>query len=552
MASHHRKQRIKINYVKRDNHTPRHTPRHTPPSPSTNDANIYKWLRKHKLTEYESIFVENNISINQLTKLNATALADMAMRQLKIKPMLHRKRFLNAVLSTKHSISNKRKPKTTPVHRPHRAMSTTTSNYNTDDSKQSPTNNGLLHEMKPHSGGYKLYLFENQTEALKYECSLCHQVSFNAVELACDEDVHIPAENNEDHDGIFYCKSCLKSYLRNNNDTCPINPSHHNTKYRDNRYIRKRVNNLIMSCPRSYKSRLKDDHETDTNRKEIYCEWKGPLSDLVRHLQRECECKKHEQIKNGKTSVKYGKNRAKKTKMKPNHRNHINHINDRFDSQIQMNVRQIEILTQKMQMQYEQMCILKEENRNMKSKLNRNTQDMLQFKVQNKQLLDNMDRLRKRLLRQTSVDDEIRYLHPSNKYELYHPKILIHRKVHKSTVSLIHSQDIEPQVIERKYHSKIRNDDGYWTCCNGDRDSKGCSIESTKIMIYPCCGKREDSEGCMNGYMCCGGNMNATGCKDSSYYPCCNKKRTSNGCKKRYICCKQSYPKAKGCQINVQ
>jgi len=232
------------------------------------------------------------------------------------------------------------------------------------------------------------------------------------------------------------------------------------------------------------------------------------------------------------------------------------------------NEQQIDLLMKQIKNQHEQIKVLKEDNKNLKSKLKKNTEDTLQIKLENKQVWDAIHKLNKMVIGRGTILDtlsgddmnngsnNLEYYHPKG-YELYHPKELIHKKIHKASISLIHSKEIKPQIIERRYHSKIRNDNGYWTCCNGDGESEGCSIEETTIMIYPCCGKRENSDGCMKGYKCCGGNVNSIGCKDISYYPCCNKKKKHknglNGCHKRYICCKQPFSqKSKGCKLNVQ
>eukprot|EP00483_Globobulimina_turgida_P009942 UN09961 len=169
------------------------------------------------------------------------------------------------------------------------------------------------------------------------------------------------------------------------------------------------------------------------------------------------------------------------------------------------------------------------------------------------QIFESVDKLNKIVMSNYTLTNK--YCHPSNKYEFYHPKRFITKKQHPHKISLIHSKDIEAHIMETKYHPKIRNNAGIWTCCNGDIESNGCCIESTQIMIYPCCGKRDksDHDGCMNGFICCKGNINSNGCIDVSYYSCCNQQKNnkSNGCSKRYICCKQSYPKSKGCQLKI-
>ena len=202
--------------------------------PSYITTDITEWLHRFKLTDFKQIFLSNNISIDELISLNNDELKHMAKHTFKMTQILHRKRFLDAVLNTKalHFEHNF-------LQNGHFSNNSNRSISFTDDSKQSSSNSDkhkctLLNQIKQTNGGYKMHLFIDQNEAQKYQCSLCHQVCFKLVELGCND-------NEEDHDGFFYCKQCIKTHLANNESVCPINKQHKNIKIHSNRWMRKRI-----------------------------------------------------------------------------------------------------------------------------------------------------------------------------------------------------------------------------------------------------------------------------------------------------------------------
>eukprot|EP01084_Bolivina_argentea_P025648 47702_1 len=121
------------------------------------------------------------------------------------------------------------------------------SKQQSDDVHHNDSNNIL----KLKEGGYIISLFVNKNKASRYQCGLCSQICFEAVELSCYE----CNEDDNNDDDKQYCELCLKTYLNQNNFTCPINKDHKHVSYKTNsiqcQYIRDKVNNLIIYCPHS-------------------------------------------------------------------------------------------------------------------------------------------------------------------------------------------------------------------------------------------------------------------------------------------------------------
>ncbi|ETO07713.1 serine/threonine protein kinase [Reticulomyxa filosa] len=84
-------------------------------------------------------------------------------------------------------------------------------------------------------------------------------------------------------------ENCLKSFLENNNNCCPIQ-SHDNCQYSRNDVIQKCVDNLTVICIRQFEQDLKISQEIEGERKIseiIKCNF-GKVKDLTEHLNNEC------------------------------------------------------------------------------------------------------------------------------------------------------------------------------------------------------------------------------------------------------------------------
>eukprot|EP01084_Bolivina_argentea_P280817 480303_1 len=113
---------------------------------------------------------------------------------------------------------------------------------------------------------YKLSLFEDNNKASTYQCRICKHVCRNAVELLCYECNNNDFINDKD---LCYCQSCLNTHLNTNNYTCPLNKNHKNVSYKHSKYIRNKINNLIINCPS--------------------CKWKNTVYKFKYHSQNECK-----------------------------------------------------------------------------------------------------------------------------------------------------------------------------------------------------------------------------------------------------------------------
>eukprot|EP01084_Bolivina_argentea_P065817 119991_1 len=131
--------------------------------------------------------------------------------------------------------------------------------------------------------GWDILLFQNTNEASRYLCTICKQVSLNAVELNCND-------SKDEHDEL-YCAGCLKTYLLKSNNKCPINKKHFNVSYNTNQYVRKKVNRLLVRCPNSDLNAANIEGnivEETKNNNESGCKWEGQLLNLESHLKNQC------------------------------------------------------------------------------------------------------------------------------------------------------------------------------------------------------------------------------------------------------------------------
>jgi len=117
------------------------------------------------------------------------------------------------------------------------------------------------------SRGYDLAIFKDPEKAKEYECSLCHLVCRNAVELSCGDDR--AGDSADDHD-VLFCEHCLSENLRSNERQCPINILHRNVEFNVARNIRKQINNLTVHC---------GQHKTEG----VGCQWTGKLIQFEAH-----------------------------------------------------------------------------------------------------------------------------------------------------------------------------------------------------------------------------------------------------------------------------
>eukprot|EP01084_Bolivina_argentea_P024424 45511_1 len=147
--------------------------------------------------------------------------------------------------------------------------------------------------LRPNDFGWNSALFNDPLHITTFICKQCNNVCHEAVELACDHD---------NKDESCYCAECLTQILKENNNTCPINPQHKNAIYHSSKTVRKCILKLLVNCPHSlqYKYKIKQNNEhiyIDTmneekegnnvdGMKENICDWKGTLDNLItKHIK---------------------------------------------------------------------------------------------------------------------------------------------------------------------------------------------------------------------------------------------------------------------------
>ncbi len=80
--------------------------------------------------------------------------------------------------------------------------------------------------------GWNSKLAVDRNKIPELMCKSCNHICRDAVELSCD--------HNEEED-ILFCESCLTQILRQNNNICPIDGSHKDTKFQAVRTTRRYV-----------------------------------------------------------------------------------------------------------------------------------------------------------------------------------------------------------------------------------------------------------------------------------------------------------------------
>ncbi|ETO00619.1 hypothetical protein RFI_36821, partial [Reticulomyxa filosa] len=117
-----------------------------------------------------------------------------------------------------------------------------------------------------------------------WTCLLCKQIANNAVELHCDE--------HENFEQIFLIgEECLRQYLQQSNRKCPVG-QHDHCEFFKSKTARQSVSELLVMCPRQYKSnedlQLSERTKTREDEKSI-CRFKGEIKEVQHHLETSCQ-----------------------------------------------------------------------------------------------------------------------------------------------------------------------------------------------------------------------------------------------------------------------
>ncbi|ETO02199.1 hypothetical protein RFI_35237, partial [Reticulomyxa filosa] len=81
-------------------------------------------------------------------------------------------------------------------------------------------------------------------------------------------------------------ENCLKNFLKDNNNSCPIEP-HDNCQYFKTKMLQKFIGNLPIMCFKQFQQDVNVWTKKETPGK-IECNFKGELKDLQHHFDNEC------------------------------------------------------------------------------------------------------------------------------------------------------------------------------------------------------------------------------------------------------------------------
>ncbi|ETO05890.1 hypothetical protein RFI_31507 [Reticulomyxa filosa] len=88
----------------------------------------------------------------------------------------------------------------------------------------------------------------NQDCISNFICLVCKQVANNSVEISCSQ--HEGAEK-----ALIVGENCLKQFLSNNNNTCPVRP-HNGCQYYKAQSVRMHIDGLNVICPNQFNQDL--------------------------------------------------------------------------------------------------------------------------------------------------------------------------------------------------------------------------------------------------------------------------------------------------------
>ncbi|ETO05379.1 viral A-type inclusion protein [Reticulomyxa filosa] len=112
-------------------------------------------------------------------------------------------------------------------------------------------------------------------------CLICKQVANRPVDIDCPE-------HEDTEEPLIAGENCLKQYLKNNNNTCPVQP-HDGPRYSKNKPLKKQIDELNVICPHQFQQDLKitknEEGETEGKTSQIpNCNFKGKMKELSGHL----------------------------------------------------------------------------------------------------------------------------------------------------------------------------------------------------------------------------------------------------------------------------
>ncbi len=104
---------------------------------------------------------------------------------------------------------------------------------------------------KEEVGGYNWDMVVDPSSSKPlFTCGQCKKLLKNAVDMSCQNH----ADDEESHS---FCEKCVVTYMKANQNKCPVN-NHENPTYVANLFIRKKVDQTKINCPRNLEIKLRD------------------------------------------------------------------------------------------------------------------------------------------------------------------------------------------------------------------------------------------------------------------------------------------------------
>ncbi|ETO09832.1 G-protein beta WD-40 repeats containing protein [Reticulomyxa filosa] len=147
----------------------------------------------------------------------------------------------------------------------------------TEVSTQNKNEKELL-ELEQHSCFNKTWLLQlnSQEQLNNYICLICKQITNNPIKINCPQ-------HKDNNNLLIVGKNCLKQFLNNNNNICPIE-YHNDCKYYNMEIIQNQINELDVICLRQYK-------QEKINSIIVMCDFKGKIKNINDHLNNSCPLK---------------------------------------------------------------------------------------------------------------------------------------------------------------------------------------------------------------------------------------------------------------------
>ncbi|ETO19692.1 hypothetical protein RFI_17537, partial [Reticulomyxa filosa] len=126
-------------------------------------------------------------------------------------------------------------------------------------------------------------LQSNRQENINYFiCLICKQVANNPLEISCPE-------HEDMNESLIVGENCLKQFLKDNNNTCPVQP-HDGCRYSKTKPLQRLINDLCITCPLQFQQDLQKFGRNRAGQTSgaAVCDFKGKIKDVKEHIENSC------------------------------------------------------------------------------------------------------------------------------------------------------------------------------------------------------------------------------------------------------------------------